>query len=190
MRDALRAVSETISAVERPKSKLEFGEYAVDGVRIKYFVTWTNLDLYDTGADAAGDLYDRIQQCATAPRAHAIRDYKGYYTFVPIGSPAEGHFGWYESTEKAQDWQPTTTDPIKEDEKSFYGTPATDPYQGLAMYTLVDDWILVSVQVTSEDTTTDLRESFDIDGLLDELAAKVDADPITKYDFEHRRDLD
>ncbi len=190
LRDTLRGIADTVDVDLIPKNKIEFGEYAADGLQIKYFVTWTSPNFYETGAEVAGKLYDEIQSCATDPRARTVSDYKGYYTFVPIESPSDGRFGWYESTEKPDGWTPLANDLLTEEEKDHMGAPATGPHQGLAMYTLVDDWILVSVVVTSEDTTTDLRESFDLDGLLGELAAKVDADPITKYDFEHRRDLD
>lgn len=183
----LRAVSDTISGYGPPRNQLEFGQYETADLQIQYFVAWTNLKIYETGQAASEKLYEGIEWCKNDLRSAEIQDFLGYHTFEVIGSPAEGRYGWYESTKKPVGWKLRDTGLVTENDKEMK-TPQTTPRQAIGLYTLVDDWILISVEVSTDNTDTDLRESFDTDALLDELAAKVNADPITKYDYEHRWD--
>ncbi len=166
---------------------LEFGEYELDDVNVRYFVAWLDDSVLRPGEKPASWIMKSVNTCASAKPVEGESSYYHYYTITPIGTTNSGRFGWYETTADPQGVPPCDN---YTDSNTGRSTPGTcpPPYQGTGMYTLVDGWILVGVDVTTDNTDVDLKQVADVDKLLDELVAEVSADPLTKYDYDHRWD--
>ncbi len=166
----------------------EYGAYEVGGLNVRYIVLWTDY-LDDSKADLTEALVGDIDECVTSPAYIEYRDLIGYPSLIRLGSVDSDRFGWHESTVKPIGWQEHGTTHIEEwmwDSLDY--RKATGPYQATGLYTFVDDWIIVGIEAKTTDTTIDLAKELDLDTLLDHLAAKVKADPLTHHDYDHRKD--
>ncbi len=169
------------------KSPLEFGEYKLEDAKVRYFVVWINTENRPAGFKPANWAMEKIIRCSQATPVPGHDNYLLYYTITPIGGTDSDRFGWFETTVNPRGVPPCDNYVDSGEGEVTIGT-CPPPYQGTGMYTLVDGWILVGVDVTTDNTDVDLKQVADVDKLLDELVAKVSADPLTKYDYDHRWD--
>ncbi len=173
------------SDYNRATVPFEFGTHRLRGVEVRYFVVWMVTTSRPPNFNPASYAVERFAQCQAATPKPGEDDYRYHFNLTPIGTPESERFGWYETTvgpkrpPECDDKIHTTADGI--------GICPT-PYQGTGMYTLVDGWILIGVDITTNNTSIDLKEVADADKLLNALAARVEADPLTRHDYDHRHD--
>ncbi len=182
----LRSKNKTFSGLPL-NEKQEYGEYRLDDATVEYMVLWTDYR-NDSKASLTDLLIGDIDECVTSPAYVEYRDLIGYPTLTRLGSVDSDRFGWHESTLKPTDWPEHGTANV---EKWMWNAldsdKATGPYQATGLYTFVDDWIIVGIEAKTTDTTIDLAT--ELDKLLDHLAAKVKADPLTHHDYDRRNRL-
>ncbi len=169
----------------RKKVPFGFGEYNLDDAKIRYFVIWMDAGTRPPHYDPAIYSIEKFYRCQNSIPQPGNDRYVYHYNLTPISTAESERFGWYETTVGPR--RPSECDEEVHTSKKAVGICPT-PYQGTGMYTLIDGWILIGVDVTTNDTSIDLKQVVDVDKLLDALTTRVKADPLTQHDYDHRKD--
>ncbi len=169
----------------RKKVPFEFGKYQLKDVNVQYFVMWMDRTSRPPNYNPASYVIEDLGRCQAGTPEPGKDDYIYHFNLTPIGTPDSERFGWYETTVGPK--RPPECDNKVHTTADGIGICPT-PYQGTGMYTLIDGWILIGVDITTNNTSIDLKQVANVDTLLDALATRVKADPLTQHDYDHRKD--